>query len=1136
MNLKLQKLLKMSMAFLMVLLSVWGWGQTITINLTSAGGSTNLGTNAYASGAERTWTQTGVSFGGKAITSAVSPNAGAIQAQANNGVIYNTTAIPGRIKTIQVVQNSSTAFTLSGGTSRLVNATTGNYTVTGGTSAGSVTGTTWTSADLSANNYTFFALKKGTNAGYITSIVITYESATTPSFSSTGTFANFSYVEGNGPSASQSVSVSGNNLDNTAVTVTAPANYEVSLTGGNDFADTKTISYSTGAFTSQNVYARLKSGLALGAYSGNITISGGGVATAATVAVDGNVVATPVVTASSFTGNVGVAFSENIQATQAPVSYALANGTTLPAGLNLNTTTGAITGTPTVAGTFTADVTATNTAGTSAAATITLTIAKGNQTVVLNNVTAVVNDPNTTLPATTAQGILINYSSSDASVASVSGNTLSFPGIGSATITAANIGDSNYNAYSATFTVTVTAVPVTPWEDFELGTKTGYAAGNVTSTAGSWNLDNALLGTSASDRKNGSQSVRIQNTGFLQTNFDITSGVGKVTVSHAKYGTDANNSWVLKASTDGGATWTAFTSSTINTTSTALTAEEITVNLGGNVRLRIEKTTSGGRLNIDDIYITSYSANTWNGSVWSDGTPVATQPVVINGPYTGAGFTAQSITVNANNTLTVNSGETFTTGNTTNNGNIIVNDGGNFIQTVGSTYTAGTGSSFITNRNSASAVNKYVFWSSPVVDQNIFTAYSSGSSALSPTYVMTYNTTSNFYDLVTNTDSNFVANSGKGYSVKVPQANAGVLFGGTNKTPNNGIVNVSLAGTPGGLNNFNLIGNPYPSNLDLTAFYNANTAGIESTLWFWDNTTGNVTTQTGSTATNVGYATINAASGTWAEAPGTQSYNSATLNGLGSIAKIGQGFIVRALDAGQISFTNAMRASTAGVTLNKNVDPNAGKFWIKLTTSYGNTVTQAVTYSQNALNAYDVYDSKAMGVGSDAFYSLAGAEKVIIQGRAPFSINDVVPLGAKHFENGNFTVSLSHKEGLFTNGQAIYLHDKSTGTYTNLQTQAYSFTANAGEFTDRFEIVYKLNVLATAEVEKDAFEVYRDGEDFFVRNNKNIENIEIFDAAGRKVQDFDSNSKLVRIKLDSRGVYIIKAKSAGKEYSKKVVK
>lgn len=550
-------------------------------------------------------------------------------------------------------------------------------------------------------------------------------------------------------------------------------------------------------------------------------------------------------------------------------------------------------------------------------------------------------------------------------------------------------------------------------------------------------------------------------------------------------------------------------------------------------------------LGIDDLTITwtvASASPTWDGTQWVGGvTPTASTDAIIAGDYTGAGFTAQSVTVNSTFTLTINSGETVTTGNLSNNGNIIVNDGGNLIQTVGSTYTPGTGASFVANRNSTSVANKYVFWSSPVVDQNIFTAYTSGSSATAPTYVMTYNTGSNLYDIVTNADANFTGNAGKGYSVKVPQTNAGLSFGGTNKIPNNGVVNVALAGTAGSLNNFNLIGNPYPSNLDLNAFYTANNTAIGSTLWFWDNTTGNVTTQTGNTSTNVGYATVNLANPagtTWVEAPGTQSpsYSSASLNAIGNVAKAGQAFIVKAVDAGSVSFTNAMRSSATGVTLNKNVDANAGKFWIKLTTSYGNTLTQAVTYNQGALDAYDVYDSKAMGMGSDAFYSLVGAEKLVIQGKSSFNINDVVPLGTKHFENGSFTVSLSHKEGLFTNGQAIYLHDKTTGTYTNLQNQAYTFTGNAEESANRFEIVYKLDVLATSEVKKDTFEVYREGEDFFVRNSKNIENIQIFDAAGRKMQNIDSNSKLVRIKLESKGLYIIKATSTGKEYSKKIIK
>jgi len=175
-------------------------------------------------------------------------------------------------------------------------------------------------------------------------------------------------------------------------------------------------------------------------------------------------------------------------------------------------------------------------------------------------------------------------------------------------------------------------------------------------------------------------------------------------------------------------------------------------------------------------------------------------------------------------------------------------------------------------------------------------------------------------------------------------------------------------------------------------------------------------------------------------------------------------------------------------------------------------------------------------MGSDGFYTLADAQKLIIQGKESFDIDDVVPVGTKHFQNGNFTIALVQKEGLFNNGQPIYLHDKVTGTYTNLQNGAYTFSANAGESTNRFEIVYKLNVLATDEVHKDTFEVYRDGQDFVVRNNKNIEKVEIFDAAGRKIQTISENSKLIRVQLVSKGVYVLKALSEGKEYTKKIIK
>ncbi len=170
----------------MLLMAGWNvsWGQTASITITNAsiGGSGVLGSNNYGSGAERTWTQSSVSFGGKAITCnpantpASSTACQYIQAQANNGVIYNTSALPGRIVSVRFIGSASVASSLFGGTSRLINTTAANYTVTGGTQIGAAqtsTDYTWTTGPT--ENYTFFCLKRGASAQYFSSIIVTYE-------------------------------------------------------------------------------------------------------------------------------------------------------------------------------------------------------------------------------------------------------------------------------------------------------------------------------------------------------------------------------------------------------------------------------------------------------------------------------------------------------------------------------------------------------------------------------------------------------------------------------------------------------------------------------------------------------------------------------------------------------------------------------------------------------------------------------------------------------------------------------------------------------------------------------------------------------------------------------------------------
>jgi uncharacterized repeat protein (TIGR02543 family) len=185
-------------------------------------------------------------------------------------------------------------------------------------------------------------------------------------------------------------------------------------------------------------------------------------------------------------------------------------------------------------------------------------------------------------------------------------------------------------------------VYVGPWEDFETGTKGSYASGTATCTAGEWTFDDALIGTSGSDRKNGSKSARIRNAGSIYTNFDIAGGVGVVKVQHAIYGSDTSSSWRLVASTDGGTTWTAYVSSDVTTSSTTLNEATFTVNLSGNVRLKIEKYSNSERLSIDDIYKTSFAACA-SPTVALQVTPVtsiATTTVTLNGNVTVEGGAA----------------------------------------------------------------------------------------------------------------------------------------------------------------------------------------------------------------------------------------------------------------------------------------------------------------------------------------------------------------------------------------------------------------------------------------------------------------------------------------------------------------
>lgn len=168
------------------------------------------------------------------------------------------------------------------------------------------------------------------------------------------------------------------------------------------------------------------------------------------------------------------------------------------------------------------------------------------------------------------------------------------------------------NNVGARVTTTTTPAPVITSEvilneGFENGTKTAYTSATVALGSGSWTMSDALIGTSTSDIKTGTKSVRITNTGFIAMNFNLAS-TATISFSHALYkGTTTTSvTWQLLTSSDNGLTYLP-TGSIITTSSSTFQTATFTLNKVGNIRYKIQKLSGTNQLNIDNILIYSYS-------------------------------------------------------------------------------------------------------------------------------------------------------------------------------------------------------------------------------------------------------------------------------------------------------------------------------------------------------------------------------------------------------------------------------------------------------------------------------------------------------------------------------------------------
>lgn len=521
--------------------------------------------------------------------------------------------------------------------------------------------------------------------------------------------------------------------------------------------------------------------------------------------------------------------------------------------------------------------------------------------------------------------------------------------------------------------------------------------------------------------------------------------------------------------------------------------------------------------------------STWNGISWSNGVPYNKIVAVIDGNYdttTNGSLDCCTLVVNSGKILNIGANTNVTvTGDITVNGNLNVLHNGSLVQIEDTAINTGN----ITYERVVSIrKNDYVYWSSPISTFNI----NGVSPATNSSFIFKWNPT------VVNANGGFgnwnAANGeamvlGKGYIVKGPESftNTAQNFTATfnNGIPNNGIITIPISrGSFTGANyngtngtqitkfddNWNLIGNPYPSAIRALDFLNLNT-NIEGAVRLWTHTS-----LPSSAISSPFYGTS------------PSNYTPAdyiTYNGLGTVSGPagfngyiagGQGFFVQMNDGAaatqNITFNNALRsAAYANNQFYRNAqgdeDPVlvASRIWLDIVDNNNNSDRTLIGYTEGATTAKDrLFDAVTAAGLTMKIYSLLEDDLLTIQGKSyPIDTNDSVALGVNIVANGNYSIAIAALDGVASD-LPIYLEDKEVNIIHDLRQAPYTFSANAGQLNNRFVLRYNNETLGNNDfVLNNEVMVLTNNAIQVVSNKALITNVKVYSVLGQLL--FDSN-------------------------------
>lgn len=294
---------------------------------------------------------------------------------------------------------------------------------------------------------------------------------------------------------------------------------------------------------------------------------------------------------------------------------------------------------------------------------------------------------------------------------------------------------------------------------------------------------------------------------------------------------------------------------------------------------------------------------------------------------------------------------------------------------------------------------------------------------------------------------------------------------------------------------YSLIGNPYPSSINLNTFISENSSVLGNTVSFWN---------------GVDYATYNTGLGT-----GTGgSYN---IIPDGNIA-VGQAFFVEAQQAGTVTFTNAMRNTDSDIFYKKT---QPAYLRLNLISEEFSNQLLIAEHAEASIEKDPLDSKKLFGNTKLSFYSIIDKEAFAIQ-----SVPDIeteFPLGVRADEMMDVRFSIGELVKL--NGQ-IYLEDRQEGRIIHLNEEDYNTRIKPGENEERF--VLRIGNPALG------LKVWLDQNGLIHTNDNELKALSLISMDGKLVSEIDQ-MKLRNYTNIASGVYFLHMQNQKRNFYHKLI-